>query len=170
MVVYFTYWYKLKSMSYKYKSENWLFWHRRSRWNEYYKQWLWCSKRYWCCEPVKIDFPVLSCPIRKLKILCLWPLIFKPFCSDHSNVFIYAVCWKSVFFKYWRVIFTLFSSDLCTPEILKINAWPLPSHILFYCLKLCLYIVGVDSLLERSAISKCIWKIWIEMKWKRWLH
>ena len=24
-----------------------------------------------------------------------------------------------------------------------------------------LYIVGVDSLLERSAISKCIWKIWI---------
>ena len=71
------------------------------------------------------------------------------------------MCWKSVFFKCLRVIFTLFSSDLCTPRILKINAWLLPSHILFYCLKLYLYIVGVDSLLERSAISKCIGKIWI---------
>ena len=68
---------------------------------------------------------------------------------------------KSVFFKYWRVIFALVSSDLCTPRILKINAWLLPSHILFYCPKFCLYVVGVDSLLERSAISKCIWKIWI---------
>ena len=68
---------------------------------------------------------------------------------------------KSLFFKHWRVIFILISSDLCTPGILKINAWLLPSHILFHCLRLCLYIVEVDSLLERSAISKCIWKIWI---------
>ena len=71
------------------------------------------------------------------------------------------MCWKVCIFQILKVIFTLFSSDLCTPGILKINAWLLPSHILFCCLKLCLYIVGLDSLLERSAISKCIWKIWI---------
>ena len=159
MVAHFICWYKLVSMSNKYKSENRLFWHRRSRWNEYYKH------DYDVLNNID-DFSILSFPIPKLKILCLWPLIFKKyFChfvlSIHMCSSMHYVK-KSVFFKYWKVIFTFFSRDLCTPGVLKINAWLLPSHILFYCLKLCLYIFGVDSLLERSAISKCIWEIRID--------
>ena len=48
MVVHFIYWCKLVTMSNKYKSENRWFWHRRSRWNEYYKQWLWSLHIYHC--------------------------------------------------------------------------------------------------------------------------
>ena len=110
MVVYFTYWYKLKSMSNKYKSKNWWFWHRRSRWNEHYKQWLWCSKRYWCCELVKIDLPFLSCPIRKLKILRLWPLIFKKYLA--------------ILFWALRCVHLFSVLKVCILQILKGNIYP----------------------------------------------
>ena len=56
--------------------------------------------------PVKIDFSFSSSPVRKLKISCVWPLIFKStllFRSEHLNVFVYVE--NSVFFKYRRVVF-----------------------------------------------------------------
>ena len=75
-------------------------------------------------------------------------------------MFIYTVCWKSVFFKYWRIIFTLFFKRSVHPRNSKNKCFTLAmSH--FVLLFQTLYIVGVDNLLERSAISKCIWKIWI---------
>ena len=66
-VVHFIHWYKLVSVSNKYESENRWFWHR-SGWNEHYRQWFRCGQRYWCWGLVNIDSPVLSCPVRKLKI------------------------------------------------------------------------------------------------------
>ena len=117
MVVHFLYWYKLATMSNKYESKNQWFWHRGIRWNEYYKQWSWCSKRYWCCGLVKTDcfcFVLSNLQTQTENIM---------FVSEHLNVFIYAVvCWKFCIFKYWRVIFTLLSNKLCTPAILTVNA------------------------------------------------
>ena len=168
MVVYFTYWYKLKCMSYKYKSENWWFWHRRSRWNEYYKQWLWCSKRHWCCELVKIDFPILSCPIRRLKILCLWPLILKKYFA--------------ILFWALRYVHLCSVLKVCIFQILKGNIYPFfkrsvhPRNSKNKCLTLAIshfvllsHTLFVHSCRGQFAGKKCNFKMHMK-NLNRWLR
>ena len=145
-------------MSNKYESENWWFWHRRGRWNEYYKQWLWCSKRYWRCGLVRTDFPVLSCPICKLKISCLSPLIFKRFCSEHLNVFIYAAaCWKFCIFQILKGdIYPSFKRTV-HPSNSKNKCLLLDSCHLTFCSIVPTFVCNLPvwkSLLKRQALSR----------------
>ena len=87
---------------------------------------------------------------------------------------------NSVFFKYWRVIFTLLSNELCNPAIPKINACCLTlaiSHFVPLSQPLfvpCLFEKSIEKAsVERkafnfriigvhSSLGKRVWKIWID--------